>query len=107
MKVAAPEQMYPRFGRRIRDRRRARGMTQEQLGAKIGLSRASVVNIEHGRQQVLLHHVVAMAAATGTSLAELLRPLEPNPTPRQTSLPKGLDPSLVAVVEGMLLRKSK
>src|SRR4051812_35337336 len=100
MGTVATDQVYPRFGRRLRERRRARGMTQEQLGDKIGLSRASILNIEHGRQQVLLHHVVAMAMATETPLAELLRPLEPLPTRRRPSLPKGLDPSIAAVVEG-------
>jgi len=106
MSPRTTDQVYPRFGRRLREKRRARGMTQEQLGTRIGLSRASIVNIEQGRQQVLLHHVVAMAAATETSLGELLNPLEPMPTQRPR-LTKNLDPALAAVVEALISGRSK
>ena len=82
-------------------------MTQEQLGAKIGLSRASVVNIEHGRQQVLLHHVVAMSAATETALLDLLQPLEPSPPIQRKALRAKMDASLADVVEKLLRGEGK
>ncbi|MBN8648312.1 MAG: helix-turn-helix domain-containing protein [Caulobacterales bacterium] len=38
-------------------------MTQEALAAKIGVSRASIANIESGRQKVLVHTLYELAAA--------------------------------------------
>lgn len=37
--------------------------TQDQLAKQVGISRASLANIEAGRQQVLVHHLFALAAA--------------------------------------------
>lgn len=48
---------------RIRDLRKGLGQTQERLAAQIGMSRASLANIEAGRQQVLVHHLFAVAEA--------------------------------------------
>lgn len=60
--------------------RQARGktMTQEQLANATGLSRVSVVNIESGRQKLLLHHVFGIAEALGLTVAELIAPLQPS-----------------------------
>ena len=44
--------------------------------SKVKMSRASIANIESGRQNVLLHHVYALAAALDfTKVGELLPPL--------------------------------
>lgn len=40
-----------------------RGMSQSDLGDAVGLSRASVANIEAGRQRMLAHTLVELAAA--------------------------------------------
>lgn len=48
-------QLYSTIGRRIRELREAASMTQTALGNRIGLSRASIVNIEKGRQHPPLH----------------------------------------------------
>lgn len=52
-----------RFGENLRALRVSNGLTQDQLAMAIGLSRASVANIESGRQQVSLRHAFAMARA--------------------------------------------
>lgn len=36
-------------------------MTQDQLARQVGISRASLANIEGGRQQVLVHHLFGLA----------------------------------------------
>lgn len=38
------------FGHRLRNFREDRGMTQEELAEAVGLSRASIANMEAGRQ---------------------------------------------------------
>lgn len=50
-----PEKVYADFGLRVAARRKSLNMTQADLARKIGLVRASVANIETGRQRVLLH----------------------------------------------------
>lgn len=49
------------------------GWTQEDLAKKIGLTRTSVVNIEAGRQRVLLHDIEKIAGAFGSTPKHLLR----------------------------------
>jgi len=38
-------------------------MTQAQIAERVGLTRASIANIETGRQKVLLHHIYLLADA--------------------------------------------
>lgn len=71
------ERIYKDLGVRIRDLRKGLGQTQARLAAQIGVSRASLANIEAGRQQVLVHHLFAIADALQLdSPAQLL--LSPN-----------------------------
>jgi transcriptional regulator with XRE-family HTH domain len=70
---------YDEFGRRLRRARLAAELTQEQVGAFVGLSRTSVTNIEGGRQQIPLHLLVRLASAVGVSPGELLPEDEDEP----------------------------
>lgn len=47
-------------------------MTQEALASKISLSRTSVINIEKGRQQLLVHTLADIARALKVAPAELI-----------------------------------
>ena len=64
--MSSPE-IYRIFGRRVSVERSALGMSQEELARRVGLSRASIANIEAGRQRVLLHQVLALAYALDAS----------------------------------------
>jgi transcriptional regulator with XRE-family HTH domain len=64
--------IYRRFGRLVRLHRERLDMRQETLAAAIGLSRASVANIEKGRQRIPLHHLYALAKALKVDVRELL-----------------------------------
>lgn len=64
--------LYPMLGERLRQARQRRHMTQRQLADRVGLSRASIANIEVGRQKVLLHQVYNIAAALSVDLDALL-----------------------------------
>jgi transcriptional regulator with XRE-family HTH domain len=52
-----PESIYRHIGEIIRNRRRSSRprLTQEMLAQRVGISRASLANIETGRQSVLVH----------------------------------------------------
>ncbi len=76
----AGEPLYKAFGSAVSTRRKALGLTQAELAGKVKLSRASIANIESGRQNILLHHVYSLAAALDfTKVAELLPPMPQKP----------------------------
>jgi transcriptional regulator with XRE-family HTH domain len=64
------------IGIRLADARVDAGLTQEQVAARIGLSRPSVANIEAGRQDVPLSHLLLFIRATGTDPARLIQPVD-------------------------------
>lgn len=86
--VAAAERIYGAFGTQVRDRREALGLTQLQLSARIGLTRGSVANIEAGRQSVLLHQFLAIAAALQLAPEQLLPAKTETPARGTTDMPE-------------------
>lgn len=67
------EAVYRQFGARIEHLRTTLGMTQLEFSKKVGLVRTSIVNIEAGRQRVLLADVEKFAQAFGISPKALMR----------------------------------
>ncbi|WP_354298062.1 helix-turn-helix transcriptional regulator [Phenylobacterium koreense] len=67
---------YLDFGEAMALRRDQLKMTQAQLASRVGMSRASIANIERGRQNVLLHHACDIATALGLSQVGDLLPLD-------------------------------
>jgi transcriptional regulator with XRE-family HTH domain len=59
------------FGYRVRDLRRARGLSQEQLAEIAGLHRTYVSSLERGQRNVGLDNILALAAALGVPPADL------------------------------------
>ena len=85
MKDDQQQEIYERIGQCVRDAREAAHMTQGELSERIGLTRASVTNIETARQKVQLHTLYAIAHTLEVPLATLLPPSEaatPNTSPR-------------------------
>lgn len=66
------QKFYERLGACIGGFRRRAGITQDDLGAKVGLSRTSVTNIEKGRQVVHAHLLPKVAGALGVPVGALL-----------------------------------
>ncbi|MFZ4807589.1 MAG: helix-turn-helix transcriptional regulator [Hyphomicrobiaceae bacterium] len=64
--------LYDQLGLLVRQHRERLDMNQSTLAEAIALSRASVANIEAGRQQVALHQVYRLAAALGVDVTTLL-----------------------------------
>ncbi len=80
------DEIYATLGRRVRSRREDVRMTQAALAEKIGLSRASIANIESGRQAVLLHQFLALAEALTVPPMDLIQ-FEP-PASQPPELPE-------------------
>jgi transcriptional regulator with XRE-family HTH domain len=74
----AGDAIYKAFGRAVATRRRKLELTQAELAARVRMSRASVANIESGRQSVLLHHVYGLAEALQITKISDLLPAKPS-----------------------------
>ena len=70
--VTTIEPFYRELGARIRTLREAAHLTGKSVGAPLGLTRASIANIEAGRQRILAHQLAVLAAVFGRSIAHLL-----------------------------------
>jgi transcriptional regulator with XRE-family HTH domain len=68
------DDLYRELGRRIRQARECNGerLSQDALAKRLGISRASVVNIEAGRQRAPLHLLWQIAELLGTDLTQLI-----------------------------------
>ncbi len=64
--------VYREFGIALAAERRRRHLTQAQLGAKVGLSRTSVTNIECGRQPIQVHQLYQFASILQVDASKLL-----------------------------------
>jgi len=69
--------VYEEIGKRISDlrRHRPRKLSQQELADSIGISRASVVNVERGRHRVQIHVLFEIARVLGVEPRDLLPPL--------------------------------
>jgi HTH-type transcriptional regulator / antitoxin HipB len=65
---AAPILIAADFGSAFRRERKARGLTQERVAQKAGVTRSTIALLESG-QNVGLHHVLAALAALEKGLA--------------------------------------
>src|SRR5215210_99682 len=94
--MAAPiEPFYATLGRTLRDLRTTRFMTQEELGSRLTppLSRASIANIESGKQRIYAHTLIDIAHALDIPLGELV-PNEPS-KPQRAPMVEGFTSELV------------
>lgn len=72
------------LGRRIRDARLEAGLTQEQLAARVRMSRSSVANIELGDQAPPAYRLALIAQALSTEPGEFMPSLQDASTPAET-----------------------
>ena len=79
------EKIYESLGKAIRARREALKLTQMELSDLVGMSRASVTNIECGRQSLLVDQLYKFAEVLTTTPAELLPPPEAPAAARKAS----------------------
>lgn len=76
----APEYFLPRdvssrFGRRLRELRRERNMTQLTMAVAFGIDRSFISDVERGRKSISLPLLEVIALGMKVSLSDLLRDL--------------------------------
>ncbi len=64
--------LYESIGKQIKLLRKRSRMSQEELAEKLDLSRASIVNIEKGRQHASLHLLIDLGRIFNVSLLDFL-----------------------------------
>lgn len=64
------------FGKNLAIERKRSGVTQEELGRRVGIVRTTIANLEAGRQNISLPLLYRIALALGNDLNSLLPPLE-------------------------------
>ncbi len=69
------QKFYIELGARIQTIRKNKKINQDNLAEEVGLNRTSIVNIEKGRQKVLIHTLINIASALKADLNELI-PIE-------------------------------
>ena len=67
-----PEPIYRQIGGVIRALRRRQDKAQEAVAGQLGISRATLANIETGRQRILVHQLYAIAQALDVKVSDLL-----------------------------------
>lgn len=77
--------LYKHLGITIKNRRQELGLTQDQLARHLDISRASIANMETGRQKILIHHLYRLAEKLDTKVTALL------PEPEEIDGQLGLD----------------
>lgn len=90
------EAFYEALGSKIYDARDRLKMTQAQLGASLTppSTRASIANIENGKQRVLAHTLVQLAKALETEVGKLIpaeAPVQPTLSDVESELKRKLN----------------
>ena len=77
----AIEPFYETLGKKIQEAREMQKMTQAQLGKSLTppSTRASIANIENGKQRILLHTFVQLTKALNVDMEDLMPAGEPAP----------------------------
>ena len=60
-----------RLGQRIRELRKAKGLSQEAFADRCGLDRTYISGIERGNRNVAIRNIALIAKALGVSISEL------------------------------------
>ena len=71
------EEIYAALGQSIAARRKKVPLTQKKLADMVRVSRATIANVERGKQAVSVHNLYAIADALNVEeISELLPPLQ-------------------------------
>jgi len=73
--VEEKQEILLRFGRRVRELRNAKGLSQEAFASVCGLDRTYISGIERGVRNISLINLFVLAKALQTSVSELMQEL--------------------------------
>ena len=62
-----------RFGLRVRELRKAKGLSQDAFAAQCGMDRTYISGIERGKRNVSLRNIEVIAESFGISLSNLMK----------------------------------
>lgn len=71
MTATRNDNIQKKFGDRVRELRRARGFSQEELADRARIHRTYMGGVERGERNPCLKNIAALADALGVSLEEL------------------------------------
>ncbi len=72
--VGRSAEVAGRFGERLRELREAKGMSQQELADRAGLTRDGVAQFETGRRRPMWESVLALMGALGATCQEFIDP---------------------------------
>lgn len=87
--TAAITNLYRALGAHLAEARKQRGVRQADLATAVGLTRASVANIENGVQRIQVHTLIAAAQALNLDPADLISQALEGGAPLVQPLPGG------------------
>jgi transcriptional regulator with XRE-family HTH domain len=87
--TAAITNLYRAIGAHLAEARQQRGIRQSDLAEAVGLTRASIANIENGNQKIQIHALIAAAQALALDPADLITRALEGGTPLVQPLPGG------------------
>ena len=67
------DEILVRFGERVRQERKVKGLSQEELAEKAGVHRTYIGMIERGEKNITLTNIRKIASALGVSISDLLK----------------------------------
>ena len=70
--IVDPISLYVDVGQRMKEAREKAGLTQEQVGLSLGMTRANVANLEGGKSAILLTHLYNLAMCLDVPLSRFL-----------------------------------
>ncbi len=83
-----PERLRRLVGRHMAERRRALGLTQEQLAVEMGISAQYVSMVERGAQNLAIDSLARFANALGVPVRDLFEPVARIEPPRKGRPPR-------------------
>ena len=69
--MVANNDILIKFGNRVRELRKARGLSQEVFAARCGLDRTYIGGVERGQRNIALRNVEIIAKTLNLSISEL------------------------------------
>jgi len=75
-----------KFGKKVKELRKAYGLSQEAFAHKVGIDRTYMPSIEKGKRNISITVAEKIASALNMKISELFKAVESDVLPNKTSL---------------------